>query len=60
MAGFLFALKFEHRRGYLDGYLTYLRHLESLGKIKILKVHHSHLGTLSHDGSSSYIVWKPL
>lgn len=53
------ALKFEHRRGYLDGYLTYLRQLESRGKIKIIKIHHSHLGTLTHDGFS-YIIWKPL
>lgn len=53
------ALKFEHRRNYLDGYLTYLRQLESRGKIKILKVHRSHLGDLHHDGFS-HIVWKPL
>jgi len=53
------ALKFEQRRGYLDGYLTYLRQLESQGKIKILKVHYSPLGILDNDGFS-YIVWKPL
>lgn len=53
------ALKFEKQRGYLDGYLTYLRQLESLGKIKILKVYYSPLGILDNDGFS-YIVWKPL
>ncbi len=53
------ALKFEHQRGYLDGYLTYLRLLESRGKIQIIKVHHSCLGTIYHDGFS-YIIWRPL
>ena len=53
------ALKFEHKRGYANGYLTYLRQLESQNKIKIIKVHRSHVGTLYHDGFS-YIVWKPL
>lgn len=53
------ALKYEHKRGYLNGYLTYLRQLESQGKIKIIKTHRSHLGTLYHDGFS-YVIWQPL
>lgn len=53
------ALKFEHKRGYLNGYLAYLRQLESQGKIKIIKTQRSHLGTVNHDGFS-YIIWKPL
>lgn len=53
------ALKYEQQRGYLDGYLTYLKFLEKAGKIKILKAHYSSLGILDNDGFS-YIVWKPL
>ena len=53
------ALKFEQRKGYLDGYLTYLQKLESQNKVKILKVHYSRFGILDNDGFS-YIIWKPL
>lgn len=53
------ALKFESRRGYLNGYLTYLRQLENQNKIKIIKVQRSHWGTINHDGFS-YVIWKPL
>lgn len=53
-----FAVKFDRRRNYLEGYLTRLRELEKDGIIEILKVHKSRFGSLFHDGYS-LIVWRP-
>ena len=52
------ALKFDAKRGYLDGFLTRLKELEKEGKIEILKIQKTPFGSLYHDGYS-LIVWRP-
>ena len=52
------AIKYHKKRGYLDGYLTRLRKLESEGEIEILKTQRIHFGTLYHE-AYSLVVWRP-
>ncbi|MGD0335697.1 MAG: class I SAM-dependent methyltransferase [Candidatus Omnitrophota bacterium] len=52
------ALKFDNKRGYLDGFLERLRELEKNKKIQILKVQRINFGSLYHDGYS-LILWRP-
>ena len=50
------AAKYLEKRGYLRGYLTRVRSLESEGKIDIIKTKRG-FGSLYHDGYS-FIVWR--
>ena len=50
---------YHKKRGYLDGYLSKLRELESQNTIKIIKAEGSRLGGLYHD-AYSIVVWTPL
>lgn len=52
------ALKFDKKRGYLDGFLNRLNELEGDKKVQILKVQRIYFGSLYHDGYS-LILWKP-
>ena len=49
------AAKYSEKRGYLNGYYTQLKKLESMGKIKILHVH-KNLGSMYHEGTT--VVWE--
>ena len=60
-ASYLFdwlALSYHRKRGYLTGFLPYLRKLELQGRIVIDVVHRHHLGC-GHDDTYSTIVWRP-
>lgn len=50
--------QYLEKRGYLNGLLTALRHLESQGRIEILKAQRT-FGCTYHDGYN-YVVWRPL
>lgn len=52
------ALKFDKKRGYLDGFLERLNELEENNKIQILKVQRIYFGSLYHDGYS-LLLWRP-
>lgn len=52
------AVKFIHKRNYLRNYLTYLRRLQTDGKIKIQKTQRVYPGSFYQD--FSYIVWRPI
>ncbi len=51
--------KYQKKRNYLTGFLTYLSELEDKGKIEILRVTHNQFGDTFFDGAS-YVVWRPL
>ncbi|OHA27753.1 MAG: hypothetical protein A3C08_03280 [Candidatus Taylorbacteria bacterium RIFCSPHIGHO2_02_FULL_47_18] len=53
------AVSFGARRRYLTGFLPRLRALEKNGKIRIVKIQNTRIGSLYHD-SYSLIAWKPL
>jgi hypothetical protein len=55
----LLAVRYHSSRNYLSGYLTYLRKMEELGKIDILKVKRTPFGGQFHDGWS-LLVWRPV
>jgi SAM-dependent methyltransferase len=46
------------KRKYLSGYLTYLKELESKGKLKIIKAQRSYIGSFFIEGYS-VVVWAP-
>jgi hypothetical protein len=52
------ALTYSRSRGYLSGYLSALRALESAGRIRILEQYRPYIGGVYHE--ASLIVWKPL
>src|SRR3989338_1150896 len=52
------SIKFIYKRNYLRNYLTYLRRLQTEGKIKIQKVQRTCPGSFYQD--LSYIVWRPI
>ena len=52
------ALSYHIKRNYLTGFLTYLRELESSGKIDILEVRRLGFGSL-HQEAYSLAVWRP-
>jgi len=52
------AIKYDSKRGYLDGYLSRLRELEKEGRVEILRAQRTFIGNLYHD-SYSLIVWRP-
>lgn len=49
--------KYHHRRGYLDGYLTRLRALESQGQVELLHTARLPFGSFFQEGYS-LIVWR--
>ena len=51
------AIKFDSKRGYLDGFLTRLMELEKEGKVEILRIQRIFFGSLYHD-SYSLVVWR--
>lgn len=51
-------LRYLRKRGYLEGYLTRLRELEGVGRIRILQVQRT-FGCLYHEGYS-FVVWEPI
>ncbi len=53
------AARYHRKRGYLEGYLTKLRELESKGRIKILDTRRFEFGSTYHE-CYSYTAWKPL
>lgn len=52
------AVKFIDKRNYLSNYLTFLRDLQTGGKIKIEKIQRLYPGSFYQD--FTYIVWRPL
>ncbi len=52
------ALQYSKARGYLSGYLTKLRQLESQGRLEIVAQYRPYIGGIYHE--ASLIVWKPL
>src|SRR5260221_122566 len=53
------AARYHRKRGYLEGYLTKLRELESKGRIKILDTRRFEFGSTYHE-CYSYTTWNPL
>lgn len=51
------AIKFERRRNYLYGFIPELQRLKKEGKVEIVTLHRSHIGSMVHDGYS-YVVWR--
>ncbi|MEO7157799.1 MAG: hypothetical protein ABI039_09570 [Vicinamibacterales bacterium] len=51
-------LAYHRRRGYLAGYLTALRRLETAGRIEILAAHRHRFGN-QFDDPYSYVAWRP-
>ncbi len=52
------SIKYFKKRNYLDGFLTYLRQLESKGDIKILQAQRTYIGSFFIEGYS-VVVWIP-
>ena len=52
------SIDYFKKRNYLDGYLSYLRQLESLGEVRICEAKRSYFGSLFIEGYS-IIVWSP-
>jgi SAM-dependent methyltransferase len=53
------SLKYHKQRGYLDGFLNFLKDWEMRGLIKIEKIHRHYLGTKFAE-TYSYVVWRPI
>jgi SAM-dependent methyltransferase len=53
------SLKYHKHRGYLDGFLNFLKDWESKGLVKIDKIHRHYLGTKFAE-TYSYVVWRPI
>jgi SAM-dependent methyltransferase len=52
------AVMFHNKRGHSKGYLTFLKQLESEGKIELLKVKRLYFGSIMMEGYS-LIIWRP-
>jgi len=52
------AIRYIRKRGYLTGFLTKLRSLESEGRVEILRAQRTYVGSLFLEGYS-VIVWRP-
>lgn len=52
------AIKYHEIRNYLDGWLTSLKDLESLNKVKIIKEQRIQLGNKFHD-AYNLVIWQP-
>ena len=51
------AMSFHKKRGYTEGFLPYLKKLESESKIEVIRVRRLKFGSPSMEGWN-YIVWK--
>ncbi|MCX6328968.1 MAG: class I SAM-dependent methyltransferase [Bacteroidia bacterium] len=52
------AIKYDSKRGYLNGFLPRLKELENQHRVEIVKTQHIKFGNLYHD-SYSLVIWKP-
>jgi hypothetical protein len=52
-------MRYHSDRGYLGGFLPYLKNLEAHKKIEIIKVKRMYFGSLYHEGYTC-VIWKPL
>ncbi|MFC1633246.1 hypothetical protein ACFL5Z_00280 [Planctomycetota bacterium] len=52
------AIRYHRKRGYLEGYLTRLRELESEGTVEILKTQRICFGSMYQEGFS-FVIWRP-
>lgn len=52
------SIKYFEKRNYLSGFLTYLRELEKMGKIKIHQAQRTNIGSLFIEGYS-VVAWSP-
>lgn len=52
------SISYFKKRKYLSGYLTYLKDLESKGKVKIIKAKRSYIGSFFIEGYS-VVIWVP-
>ncbi len=53
------AIRYHQQRGYLRGFLTHLKSLESQGQVVIEKVKRLGFGSLFHEGYS-LVIWHPV
>ena len=53
------SIKYFHKRGYLSGFLTRLREIETEGRAEVIQAQRTYIGSLFVEGYS-VIVWKPL
>lgn len=53
------SIEYAKKRKYLNGFIDYLKSLEKMGKIKIINIQRSHIGSFYIDGNS-IVVWKPI
>lgn len=53
------SIEYFKKRKYINGFLNYLRELESKGSVKIIEAKRTNSGSMFVDGHS-LIVWKPL
>jgi len=51
------AIRYSHKRNYLDGYFSALKQLEDAGKVQIIAAFRPELGGVLHE--SSVLIWKP-
>lgn len=52
------AVRYHCKRGYLTGFLAYLRELADAGRIRIIDTRRMYFGSLYHEGYS-FVVWQP-
>lgn len=52
------SIQYFHKRNYLKGFLTGLKKLEDMGKIKIHSAQRNHIGSLFIEGYS-VVIWSP-
>lgn len=52
------SIRYFKKRKYLSGYLTYLKDLESKGKVKIIKAQRNYVGSFFIEGYS-VVIWAP-
>jgi hypothetical protein len=53
------AARYHRVRGYLEGFVPYMQHLEQQGRIQILKLQRIPFGNQFHEGYS-LLIWKPV
>jgi SAM-dependent methyltransferase len=53
------AVRYHRKRGYLEGFVTKLRDLESSGRIDILDTRRFDFGSMYHE-CYSFVAWRPL
>jgi len=53
------AIRYHRKRGYLEGFLTRLRDLQSARRIRVLETRRFDFGSLYHE-CYSFVAWRPL